>query len=372
MIEAKPHLVPLERTPLNSEPSRLGKLRLDRNERVTSFSPEFMARLRERFTCELLSTYPECWPVHQKTASHIGVPTNWVQLHMGSEQAIKLVFETYIRPGDRVLLHLPGYTMYPVFAQLYQAETETQEHDDNLCFDWEEYLGRIRPSTRMVVVENPNGFLGNPVDMGMIKRIVTRANECDALALVDEAYFLFHRETSVPLLQEFDNLVITRSFSKALGIAGLRAGCLVSRPENIKNLTKYKPAYELTSVTAMVLEELLDHPEEFERFAESIRQSLAEFKGSLASMGLEASNSVANFLTVRLGSELANHWRLELSKRDILIRRPFRENALRDWVRISIADRDTQREILEVLRGLMAHDGIGAMKALAVNAQDKE
>jgi histidinol-phosphate aminotransferase len=353
MIKAKEHLAALERTPTNAEPSRFGKIRLDRNDRNQPFGPAFMARIRERLTDELIMAYPECWPVFQKTAVHIGVPVDHVLLHMGSEQAIKLVFETYIRPGDKVLLHLPGYAMYPVFARLYQAEVESQPCDSELGFDWEQYLGRIQPGLRMVVLENPNGFLGNPVDMGTVERIVAKAQSCGALALVDEAYYLFHRETAVPLLEKYDNLVITRSFSKAFGLAGLRAGCLISRPENIKNLTKLKPAYELTSVTAMILEELLDHPEEYEGFAQETRNCLADFKAGVEALGFATSNSVANFLTIRLGRDLAEAWRNELAKRNMLIRRPFREEHLRDWVRISTASPALQEQALQVLRDII-------------------
>ncbi len=353
MIEPKPHLKDIRRTPWGDEAPRLGKVRLDRNERNQPFSSAFMARLRERLTDELIMAYPECWPTFEKVAAHIGVPVENILLHMGSEQAIRLVFETYVRPGDRVLLHLPGYAMYPVFAKLYQAEVETQDYDSNLEFDWEAFLGRITPGLRLVVVENPNGFLGNPADLGMLERIVARAGECGALTLVDEAYYLFHRETAVPLLMDHDNLVITRSFSKAFGLAGLRAGCLVSRRENIENLTKLKPAYELTSVTAMILEELLGNPQEYESYAEETRQCLAAFKAGLEALGFATSNSVANFLTIRLGPDLAEAWRIELAKQDMLIRRPFREEHLRDWVRISTAAPAVQEQALQVLRNTM-------------------
>lgn len=352
MINAKQHLTALERTPTNAEPSRLGKVRLDRNDRNQPFSKAFMARIRERLTDELIMAYPECWPAFEKTAAHIGVPVDHVLLHMGSEQAIKLVFETYIRPGDKVLLHLPGYAMYPVFANLYQAELESQSCDAELCFDWEQYIGRIQPGLRMVVVENPNGFLGNAIDMATLERLIAKAQSCGTLALVDEAYFLFHRETAVPLLGEYENLIITRSFSKAFGLAGLRAGCLVSRPENITNLTKLKPAYELTSVTAMILEELLDHPEEYNSFAEETRQCLVDFKAAVEALGYATSQSVANFLTIRLGHDMAEAWRTELAKIGILIRRPFREEHLRDWVRISTASPAVQEQAVKVLRGL--------------------
>jgi histidinol-phosphate aminotransferase len=298
--------------------------------------------------------YPECWPVFEKTAAHIGVPVDHILLHMGSEQAIKLVFETYIRPGDKVLLHLPGYAMYPVFSALYQAEIESQEYDAELRFDWEQYLRRIQPGLRMVVVENPNGFLGNAIDMATLERIIARAQACDTLVLVDEAYYLFHRETAVPLLEKFDNLIITRSFSKAFGLAGLRAGCLVSRPGLITDLTKLKPAYELTSISAMILEELLDHPEEYNSFADETRQCLADFKDGVEALGFATSDSVANFLTIRLGQEIAEAWRVELARRNMLIRRPFREQHLRDWVRISTAAPAVQQEALQVLRDIVS------------------
>ena len=354
MIKPKEHLKDIKRTPLGDEPPRLGKIRLDRNERNQSFSPALMERIRLRLTDQLLMTYPECQPVHRKVAAHIGVPEDWLQLHMGSEQAIKLVFETYIKPGDRVLLHLPGYAMYPVFARLFQAKVESQSYGFELNFDWDEFIGRISPGLRMVVVENPNGLLGKPITMETLTRLLAHAAACGALVVVDEAYHLFHSATALPLLQQFDNLIITRSFSKAFGLAGLRAGCLVSRPENIAGLFSFKPAYELTSVTAMVLEEMLDHPAEYQGFARETAESLAEFKAGIEALGFQASDSVANFMTVRIGRELAEQWRVALAREDILIRRPFREPYLNEWVRISTASAEVLRHVIEVLRGLLA------------------
>ena len=231
MVEPKKHLKNVSRSMPFDEPTRLFKQRLDRNERNQAFSEEFIERVRKKITGELLMTYPETGRLYEKVAAHLGVDRDRVILSNGSEQTIKLVFETYIEPGDVVLLHNPGYAMYPVYSQLFQAKVVSQGHDIALRFDWDEYIKKISPETRMVVIENPNGFLGTPTPLDVQHMLIQRAWDYDALVLVDEAYFLFNDESVVDWVDQYNNLIVTRTFSKAFGLAGLRVGYLVSAPK---------------------------------------------------------------------------------------------------------------------------------------------
>jgi histidinol-phosphate aminotransferase len=353
MIAPRESLKQVERS-RDQEPSRMFKYRLDRNERNQPFSEQFIEKITSKITGELFMVYPELDEVYDKVAGWLGVSTDQLMLHSGSDQAIKAVFETYIHPGDRVLLHFPGYAMYDVYGKMFQAAVVGQYFDENLDFDWEAYGKQITHPLRMVVVENPNGFVGVAPSRNQLASLIQQAHATGSIVLVDEAYYHFHEETALRLVEKYDNIIITRSFSKAPGLAGLRGGYLISQPENIDYLKKVRPVYEITAVTAMVISELIDNVEELRLYVEETRRNLESLRQGLAKLGIATSDSKANFVAARLGEgSIHQELRSVLQKQGILIRRPFREESLKEWIRISTAPQQIQAILLADLSKIL-------------------
>ncbi|MBL7129811.1 MAG: histidinol-phosphate aminotransferase family protein [Candidatus Omnitrophica bacterium] len=354
MINPKEHLKNLERLKAE-EPSRMFKYRLDRNERNQAFSSRFLEEVRKKITDELFMVYPETNSVYEVLADWLNIEEKRLMLHSGSEQAIKAVFETYLNPGDFVLLHFPGFAMYKVYAQMFQTRLISQYFDSELKFDWDAYIDKIDKNIRMVVVENPNGFLGIAPSLAQTTKIITKAHKMGAIALVDEAYFNFCDITVIELIGKYDNLIIVRTFSKALGFAGLRVGYLISQPQNIDSLKKVRSAYEINSVAALLVSELLKRPEEIESYVADTKRNLAALRRGLSELGIVTSDSKANFVAARLGdSRVHDELREALGKQNILIRRPFREEWLKEWVRISTAPPVIQDILLGKLRKILS------------------
>lgn len=353
MIEPKQQLKSLVRTS-TPEPSRLFKNRLDRNERNQPFSEKFIEHIKSQVTGELFMVYPELEGVYEKIAQWLSLSVDQIMLHSGSEQAIKSVFETFINPGDLILLHAPSFAMYKVYSNMFQAEVIQQQFDSDLIFDWEGFAQKITLPLRMVVIENPNGFLGIAPPVEVMKRIIAKARDFGIIALADEAYYHFHEITVADWLREFDNLIITRTFSKAFGLAGLRAGYLISNPDNISNLKKVRPSYEINSFTALVVLELLRNYAEVQKYLDDTKENLRSLRIELGKLGIASSDSKANFLAARLGGEEGyDELKRVLREKDILIRRPFREPALREWVRISTAPPSVQEVLLKEIRTVL-------------------
>jgi histidinol-phosphate aminotransferase len=353
MIKPRPNLETLERVS-SYEPSRLFKHRLDRNERNQPFSQKFIEGVKAKLSGELFMVYPELEGIYQKIADWLKLDTDHIMLHSGSEQTIKAVFETYINAGDRVLLHFPGFVMYQVYCNMFQAQVVEQYFNVGLYFDWQAYADKISDGIRMVVMENPNGFVGIAPSVAEMRLVVEKAAEVGAIVLVDEAYYHFHDITAADWLGEFDNLIITRTFSKAFGLAGLRAGYLLSSPPNIANLKKVRPAYEINSVTALVVAELVDNLEEVSTYIDDTRKNLFDLRRGLGELGIASSDSRANFIAVKLGEpEKHEQLRRVLREKEILIRRPFREPDLKEWVRISTAPPAIQDILLQEIRQIV-------------------
>lgn len=329
------------------------KYRLDRNERNEPFSSSFMAKIKRDITGELFMVYPEMDKVYEKMAAWLNIDPDMIMLSPGSEQAIKSVFEASISPGEKVLLHFPGFPMYEVYCRMFQAEVIRQNFDSRLNFDWDLYEKRISSNIQMAVLENPSGFLGIAPTPEKIERLVSKASKVGAIALVDEAYYHFHDETVIDLVSKYDNLIILRTFSKAFGLAGMRAGYLISQKPNVLSLKKVKPAYELTGATALVVCSLIDNFGEVASFLWHTKRNLAELRKGLDKLGVATSESKANFVAARLGERsIHDKLRRVLGEKGILIGVPFREEWLKEWVRISTAPAKVQKVLLKEL-GLM-------------------
>ncbi len=353
MIPSKSILKDVVRTQ-EVEPSRYNQIRMDRNERTHPFSEKFIDSVRSHIDSELLMTYPEPGPLYEKFARFLHQPKERLLFHMGSDLCIKSIFETYVNPGDKILLHRPGYAMFTVYSKIFGCKPTFQDCDVNLHFDYERYISQIDESFKMAVLENPNGFTGNAPKKELLHNFIDRCEKKDVLAVIDEAYFYFHKITADEVLDTYENLIIVRSFSKAFGIAGLRAGYLLSQEENIKNLYKVKPMHELNSFTIMVINEILEAPGETFEFVNKTGEDLAFLKEGFSELGIETSESVTNFLAARLGKCVSvNDIKNQLWQEGILIRRPFAEPHLHEWVRIGTAPIKYEKRLLEVIKEII-------------------
>lgn len=340
-------------------PSRFRKIRLDRNERTYPFSDKIIERIRERIDSEQLMIYPEPGPLYEKVASYIKQPKERILFHLGSDLSIKSIFETYITPGDKILLHRPGYAMFSVYSQIFGTQPVYQLYDTDLSFDYDRYIGAIDSTIKMAVLENPNGFVGSAPPKRYLHAFIQKCEEEGVLAVIDEAYYPFHETTAADLLDNYENLVVVRSFSKAFGLAGVRGGYLLSSEENISNIFKVKPMHELTGFAILVIDELLNHPEEIDNFVQSTREDLNYLKKGFEELGIPTSRSVCNFLAARLGTQIdTSKLRAILMSEDILLRRPFEEAHLYEWVRIGTSYIDSEKRVLEVIKELLS-DGMG-------------
>jgi len=351
-ISPHQHLDQVKRIKFN-EPSRMFKQRMDRNERNQPFSEAFINRIKEKVSGELFMVYPELDSIYEKMSKWLGLDAQQILLHSGSGLSIKSVFEVYCASQDNILLHYPSYAMYEVFCKMFNVNIVPQTYDAQLQFDWEAYVDRIQSDIRMVVVENPNGFLGFAPTREQLERIIQKAHQEGVIALIDEAYFHFCPTTVSDLIEKYDNLIISRTFSKALGLAGLRVGYLLSSKINIEALNKVRPAYEINSFAALVVSELLDHPEEIEAYVKDIWQNIQTLLNEFSDLRIATTDSKANFVTAKIGENCILELRGCLDKSDILIRGPFREEFLKDWVRISVAPEATQKILISELRRIL-------------------
>ncbi len=211
---------------------RLGKLRLDFNENTVGCSPRVIEFLRNSINAEGLSVYPAYTSLAAAAADFYQLPPEQMMFTNGTDEAIHVFIQTFVDAGEEVLILRPSYAMYRFYSELTGAVVREIDYPaPDYAFPLEELLTAITPATRAVIVSNPNNPTGSATDLDGLRRILERASHCPVL--IDEAYFEFCGTTALAEIANHANAVISRTFSKVYGMAGLRMGVMFSDARNI-------------------------------------------------------------------------------------------------------------------------------------------
>jgi len=276
---------------------------LDKNERCTGYPAPVVRAMLRGISGHHLAAYPEPGPLYEKIAKLHGVGTDQVALTAGSELAIRYLFEAFLEPNDQVVLLNPSFAMFEVYARLCGAKLSLVDFDRHWQVDGEEILRRITGRTKLVALANPNNPTGTVLEEALLLAILERAGRHGALVLVDEAYFHFYKRTVLGYLPRFDNLVVTRTFSKACGAAGVRLGYAMGARDVIACINKIQPIDHVNVFAIRVGEFLLDHPEIIHDYVEKTRTGQGYLMKHLQALGLHVVGSHANFVLVDLSCQ---------------------------------------------------------------------
>jgi histidinol-phosphate aminotransferase len=323
---------------------RGGKVRLDFNENTVGCSPRVLKRLR-KMAAEALAVYPEYQEALPKFAKHFGIAPDQLTLTNGTDEAIQLVINTYINPGDPVVLLRPAYAMYRFYAQIAGARIEEVEYLPGLRFPEKGLLRAVSPRTKAVFVANPNNPTGTSASRNQLRALLLAAPR--AAVFVDEAYFEFSGQTVLPWIGTFPNLFVSRTFSKAFGLAALRVGCLFSDARNIRAIRKGQSPYSVNGVAAAAALEAIQDTAYVKQYVSQVLAARRILYAGLDSLGLPYFPSDANFVLVDFGGA-ALPIRDLLGEQDILVR--DRSYELPGCVRITVGTVAQTQKLVRVLR----------------------
>lgn len=329
-------------------------LRLDMNENTTGCSPRVLAKLRG-LDATTLALYAPREPAEKLVANFLGVDPAQLLLTNGADEGIDLLCRAYLDAGDEIVIILPAFAMYEVFAQTTGATVVGVPAGPEFAFPADRILAAISPRTRMLVITNPNNPTGALASRADILRVLAAAP--DAAVLLDEAYFDFCGQTLLDQITRIPNLFVARTFSKAYGLAGLRLGVMAGSAGQISVLRRMCPPFNCNVFALECLEAALADRQFVAAYVDQVKTTREWLRGQLESLGLKCWPSHTNFLLCRFGPSkpaiLAALLACGISLRD----RPDCEGC----VRISIG---TQPEMERVLAALQQ-----ALAAIAVPRQ---
>jgi histidinol-phosphate aminotransferase len=332
-------------------------LRLDFNENTVGCSPRVLERLR-RLSGDELARYPERTPVEQRVAEFVGIQPEELLLTNGVDEAIHLLCETYLEPGDEALIVVPTYSMYRIYMMAASAEVVSVSAASDFRFPVADICKRITPRTRMITIANPNnptGAVAAPEELMTVARSAP-----DAAVLVDEAYFEFCGQTMIAERKDLPNLFVTRTFSKAYGMAGLRVGMLVGDQEQMRAIRRVSSPYNVNAIALACLPEAIADQNYIQQYVSEVLAGRARLERSLQDCGIQFWPSAANFVLARVGSTAEDSAAIveQMRSRGVLVRDRSNDYGCEGCVRITLGPREHTDRLLEALTRTIAELGI--------------
>jgi len=333
-------------------------LRLDFNENTVACSPKVHEVLGS-ISAGSLTRYPEREPVEALVAAYFGLAPAKVALTNGVDEAIHVVFDTFLDAGDELLLPVPTYTMYEVYASATDARVVSVLAADDLRFPFERLLSAITPRTKIIAIANPNSPSGSAATRAQLLEIAARAPH--AVLLVDEAYFHFYGETVLDLIGSVHNLIVARTFSKAYGLAGLRLGLLAGPVELMHWVKRVLSPYSVNALALACVPPALEDAAYIDWYVTEVLTARAEFEAALDKAGVRRWPSEANFVLTEIGAQHKEFTR-HMSASGVLVRDRSTDPGCDGRVRITIGTREQMRKAAVALNEVLAelHIKVGA------------
>lgn len=329
-------------------------LRLDFNENTAGCSPRVLQMLRE-LDGETLARYPEREPGERIVAKHMGVSPAELLLTNGTDEAIHLICETYLDSGDEAIVAVPTFAMYEIYAAQTGALVISVPAGKNFEFPTQAVLSTITSKTRLIAVANPNNPTGTFAELSDLMNIADAAP--GAALLVDEAYFEFCGQTMAPRWRDVPNLFVSRTFSKAYGMAGLRIGVLMGNEEQMQFLRRASSPYNLNSIALACLPAALRDEDYIHTYVEQAIEGREQLESELENWEVRFWPSRANFVLMYLG-ERCKPFIAEIRARGILVRDRSSDHGCKDCVRITVGLREHNQRLLTALREVFAELGL--------------
>ena len=337
----RPYNPPLE--------GRTNKLRLDFNENPIGCSPA-VRRALAKLSAATISAYPEQETVRRKAARYFGVRPEELLLTNGTDEALSVVVNTFVESGDRVLFVEPTYAMYRFYAELAGAHVVGPRYDTEMRFPWDDVLAELRKSPRVFFLPNPNSPTGNLLSHGELRRILKAARR--TMVVIDEAYFEFSGVTVIPWIRRHKNLIVTRTFSKTAGLAGLRLGCIFVHSGLAATMRKAQSPYPVNVAALAAAEAAMRDREFIARTVREVRRGRKELERGLARLGIKSFPSAGNFMLVHFGAR-AKQVVAALERKGILVRDRSSDFGGEGFVRITLGTLAQTRRLLRELGNIL-------------------
>lgn len=309
-------------------------LRLDMNENPEGLPREIFDKIWAKVTPEYIAAYPEKDRLMEILAKHDGILSENISVTAGSDEAMRLIFQCFGQAGKRLLTVTPTFEMYDVYCNMFGMNHVTVDYREDFSLDAKDILEAVNEDTGMVILLNPNSPIGAVYKEEEVRAIIEKAQKTGAVVIIDEAYHYFYAPTFLPLIKEYDNLLVLRTFSKLFSLAGLRIGYVSGNAELISYIEKAESTFNVNNVAILFAQELISDEQLIHELIEKERAGKEWLEKRLEAAGYRYVSMEGNYVLFYPQRE-SKMIVEELKKQDIWVR-DYGRGILSGWIRVSI------------------------------------
>ncbi len=268
----------------------------------------------------------------------------------GADEIMDLLMKVFIRTGSKVMIAEPTFPMYTFFTQLYGGSKVTIMLKPNFDLDIDTMLKKTDSKTRMIFVCSPNNPTGNQFREEDVKRLL---QEFKGIVVVDEAYVDFAPCSFIDWIQEYNNLAVLRSFSKAFGLAGLRLGYIVSSKAIVDYIKRVVGPFNVNSVTQRTIALALQSWDCFKKQIDFVVDEREWVLKNLKQIdGVKPYPSAANFILFKVTKDNLSSARVaeRMESRNVLVKDRGHLPLLRNCIRVTVGTRNMNETFLSALK----------------------
>ena len=326
------------------------EIKLNQNENPFDFPQTLKEETFRRFRERQWSRYPDFVPdaLRLRLAEFVGWPKDGVLVGNGSNELIQATLMVLIKSRTRIGIPLPTFTVYRLISNILGAQVIDIPLNPDLSYNVGELISKSSESgASALIINNPNNPTGSAIPEEGLKKIL---DEYPGYVLLDEAYYEFCGHSGLGFLSKYPKLIITRTFSKAMGMAGLRVGYLLAHPDLVAQISKAKLPYNINQFSLTAAEVALENMAIFRAAIDEVLKEKERLGKELRALaGLKVYPSEANFFLVESAVEPRVLFD-ELYEQGILIRDVSSYPMLSKCFRISVGTKEENDRLISALR----------------------
>ena len=336
-------------SPKNFDRSKF--LRLDKNERVIDLNKSFLINLKKKLNTFEITAYPNIQKITNLIAKKFGVSNQNICLTAGSDFGLRMCFEFFCKEKDKIICLEPTFGMVDVYSNLFKLKNIKIGYDKEFNLDFKKLYKNLNKKISLVVIANPNSPTGTIIDDDVLKKIIIKTNQLGVPLIIDEAYYGFYKQTYLKYIKNYENVIILRTFSKAYGLAGLRAGFIACNKIIANNLFKFKPMYEINSISCIAIEFLLKNTRLVQDHVKQVQNSKKFLIKELKKINYKFLNTHANFFHIDLKGNKKKFEKI-LKQNKILVRKGPGVKGYENFLRFSLGSVQQMSKIIKLLKSL--------------------
>ena len=323
-------------------------IRLNGNENPFGPSPEVVKALG---SFQHYNHYPDPdqRQLREALSGYLGVPEEQIVAGNGSDELIDMILRMFLGPGENIVIPTPTFGMYACSAEVCGGKAKPVPRNETFEIDIEATISEVDSHTKAIFLASPNNPTGNTASDAQIRALL----ETGKIVVVDETYYEFCGQTNLPLIDEYPNLVVLRTFSKWAGLAGLRIGLGVMDKDVALTMMSMKSPYNVNLAAEVALLASLNDRSTLLSRVQAIVQERKRMIGLLEGIpGIQVWPSQANFILCRLPQGRGQEIFEGLCRRGIFLRY-FNTPQLRDYVRASVGLPEETDQVVAALAELV-------------------